>query len=69
MSDTESLGQAFPKEQARCRELLVYYREIGPAAQFGLLMIEAVLKRADQAAISGDLIAMLQSFQELKGCA
>lgn len=65
---TESLGTAFPKEQARVRRLLGTYREIGPAGQFGAFMIEQALQRADQAAMSGDVVAMLRSFQELKEC-
>lgn len=63
-----NLAEAFPKEQARCRTLLDQYRKIGPAGQFGGVMIEDVLRRADQAAASGDAIAMLRSFEELKGC-
>lgn len=63
-----SLAVEFPKEQARVRKLLGQYREIGPAGTFGALMLEQALQRADQAASSGDVIAMLRSFEELKGC-
>ena len=63
-----TLGEELPKEQARVRELLVIYKSLGPRANFGALMIEQVLQRADQAAISGDLVAMLRSIKELKGC-
>ncbi len=63
-----SVGQEFPKQQARCRALLEQYTSIGPAGQFGHLMISQVLERADQAAISGDVVAMLRSFEEMKGC-
>ena len=61
-----SLGEQFPVEQARCRELLGQYREIGPAGMFGAAIIEDVLQRADQAAISGDVIAMIQVFGEMQ---
>lgn len=61
-----TLGDEFPKEQARVREVLGYYKEIGPAGMFGAAMIEDVLRRADQAAISGDVVAMLGVFQEMK---
>lgn len=63
-----SLGEDFPNEQARVRELLGLYKSLGPNGAFGALMIEQVLQRADQAAISGDVIAMIQSYQEMKEC-
>lgn len=63
---SESLGEALPKEMARCRELLGQYREIGPAGAFGAAMIEADLKRADQAVMNGDLVAMIQVYEALK---
>ena len=62
-----SVGEEFPKEQARARELLKQYREIGPVGTFGALMIEQALQRADQAAMSGDVLAILGSYEELKG--
>ena len=49
---TESLAEAFPKEQERCRELLKFYQEI-PTGKFGAIMIEASLKEAEQA-ITGE---------------
>ena len=63
-----SIGEDFPKEQARVRELLGVYKSLGPVGGFGAMMIEQVLQRADQAAVSGDVIAMLRSYEELKGC-
>ncbi len=63
-----SLGEQFPTEQKRVRELLGQYKAIGPAGTFGAIMIEQALQRADQAAVSGDVIAMLRSYEELKGC-
>lgn len=62
-----TLAEAFPMQQARCRELLAEYRKIGPAGAFGAAMIEAGLRRADQAAASHDTVAMLRSYEELKG--
>lgn len=64
----ETLGEAYPKEQARLRELIKQYIEIGPAGAFGKLMIEDVLKRADKAAIEQDLPAMISIFKEMKEC-
>ena len=65
----QSLGEAFPLEQARVRELLAIYKSLPPQnGSFGAMMLEQVLQRADRAAISGDLVAMLRSYEELKGC-
>ena len=63
-----SVGEEFPKEQERVRELLSQFKAIGPAGAFGAMMIEQVLKRAERAAISGDIVAILKSYEELKGC-
>jgi hypothetical protein len=63
-----SVGEEFPKEQERVRQLLAQYMAIGPAGFFGRTMINAVLQRAEKAAISGDLIAILRSYKELKDC-
>lgn len=61
-----SLGEDFPKEQARCREVLSQYREIGPPGRFGALMIEDMLRRADRAAMSGDVIEMIRVYEEMR---
>lgn len=63
-----SVGEQFPKEQARVRQLLTEYKSLGPIGAFGATMIEQALKRADEAAISGDVLAILRSYEELKGC-
>ncbi len=63
-----SIGDEFPKEQKRVRELLQQYKAIGPAGCFGAMMIEQALEKAEHAAISGDVIAILRSYEELKGC-
>jgi hypothetical protein len=63
-----SLGEEFPKEQARCRELLREYYKIGPAGRFGAAMIEQTLKDADQAVLSGDVVEMLQAFKKMQDC-
>lgn len=62
-----SVGEDFPKEQARVRELLGVYRSI-PQGAFGAMMLEDVLRRADEAAMSGDPVAILRSYKELKDC-
>lgn len=65
---TDTLGDALPREQARVRELLIAYREIGAPGVFGAAIIEQVLKRADKAVISGDLVDMIAAYKELKAC-
>ena len=61
-----TLGDAYPEEQARCRELLVAYRKIGPPGLFAATMLEELLGRADRAAIDGDIVKMIQLFHEMR---
>ena len=60
----KTLGEALPEEQARVRIVLGHYKEIGPAGMFGATMIEQTLQKADQAVMSGDIIAMLQHMEK-----
>lgn len=64
MSDT--LGDAFPRELARNRQLLELYREIGPAGSFGAAMIQADIEAAEQALASGDVVEMLRAYPKLR---
>jgi hypothetical protein len=64
----ETVGEDFPRQQARVRRLLEAYREIGPAGQFGMAMIEADLREADEAQASGDIVRILRAYQALKEC-
>ena len=63
----ESVGTALPKEMARVREVLGHYKEIGSAGMFGAAMIEQSLRQADEAVISGDIVAILRAYEDLKG--
>ena len=64
---SESLAEALPKEMARVRdELLPMYVQIGPAGSFGAAMLRGALDRAAKAMASGDVVAMLAAYQELK---
>lgn len=67
LTDDRSLGTALPAEQARVREVLGHYREIGPAGAFACAMMERALRAADTAVMSGDVVAMIGAYQELKG--
>lgn len=62
----ETLADALPKEMARVREVLGYYKEIGPAGMVGAAFIEQDLRAADAAVMSGDVVAMLRAFEALK---
>jgi len=62
-----TLAEELPKEQTRCRELLLEYRRIGSAGVFGAAAIERSLREADEAVMSGDPVAMLRSYERLKG--
>ncbi len=63
---SESLGTEFPKEQARVRECLAAYKEVGRPGAFASAMIEDLLKRADEAAIEGDVVKMLLLYKEMQ---
>lgn len=62
-----TLAEALPAEQKRVREVREAYCEIGPAGYLGTVIIDQALARAEQAAASGDVIAMLRSYEELRG--
>lgn len=61
-----SVGEEFPKEQARVRELLEEYKAIGPAGAFGAMMLEQALRRADAAAISEEAQAICDDLNSQK---
>lgn len=69
---SSSVGEDFPRQQARVRKCLAQYRSLdgmpGVNVSFAIAALEQVLRRADEAAISGDVIAILRSYEELKGC-
>ena len=63
-----TLGDDYPVQQARVRELIATYRTLGPSCAFAIAMCEATLRQADEAAMSGDLARMIQAYQEMKEC-
>lgn len=63
-----SLAEEYPQEQERCRELLAAYKELGPVGAFGAMNIENALREADQAAVSGDVVAMIIAYEKMRGC-
>ena len=63
-----SLAEALPQEQARARELITVYRSLPNGAGVPTAFVmEQALQAADQAVMSGDVIAMIQSYNDLKG--
>lgn len=66
MSDPISLGEALPLEIARCQDLLVEYAAIGPAGNFGSMMIKRDIAAAHKAMIEGDLPGMIRAYNALK---
>lgn len=65
-SDASSLGDAYPEQQERWRELLVQYIQIGQAGAFGRALLQDLLCRADRAAIEQDLPAMIRCYKEMQ---
>lgn len=63
---TETLADALPKEMARVRRVLGYYKEIGTEGALGAMFIEQDLKAADRAVMSGDVVAMIQALENLR---
>ena len=63
-----SVGEEYPKEQARVRELIEVYRGLGPQGAFAMAMLKDVLREADEAAISGDAVRIIRSFARMQGC-
>ncbi len=62
----ETLAEALPKEQQRVRELLPIY-DAFPAGTVAAKMIRQSLARAEQAAASGDVAAMIAAYEDLRG--
>ena len=61
-----SLATEYPKEQRRCRAILEIYKGLGVSGIPGSLMIQLMLDQAEDAAASGDVVAMVRSFKEMK---
>lgn len=63
-----SVGEQFPVEQARLRNLIAQYHSIGPAGGFGAMMIEQTLAEADAAMASGDVVEIVKAFAAMQEC-
>lgn len=65
---TVTLADGLVSELARVRELRDVYVGIGRPGAIGAALLGAVITRAEAAAASGDVVAMIRSFHELQGC-
>lgn len=62
----ESLAEALPREQKRVRKLVEIYNTI-PTGFIAAEMMRQSLTNAEKAATSGDLVAMIEAYEDLKG--
>lgn len=61
----ENLTESLSKEQQRVRELLSIYDAI-PTGIFAATMMQQSLTWAEQASASGDVVAMIAAYEDLK---
>ena len=62
----KTLADALPEAQERARKILARYKLLGPCGMFGAMMIERDLRYADEAVMSGDVVAMLKALETLQ---
>jgi hypothetical protein len=62
----DSLAEALPGEIERVQELLPLYDAI-PTGIFAATMMRNSIKAAHAAMVAGDVIAMIQCYEDLKG--
>lgn len=67
---TPTLGDRYPIEQARMRELLeeAYRLSAMPGVNmaFYIVMLKATMREADEAAISGDVVRMIRAYKAMQ---
>lgn len=61
-----TVGDDFPRQQERMRECLQNGLDIGSSGRFYVAVCKEILKRADEAVISGDIVRILRSYTEMK---
>ena len=61
-----TLADELPLEQARCRMIQGYARDIGAPGAFLVAMIGVSLARSERAAAAGDTVAMLEALVDLR---
>lgn len=63
----DTLGDALPREMARVRDKLLPVYDATPGGQIAAAMMRADLDEAAKALASGDVVAMIQVYESLKG--
>lgn len=61
-----TVGEDFPHQQERVRQCLENGLKIGQPGHFYVAVCREILKRADEAAASGNVVLMLRSYHEMK---
>lgn len=62
-----TLGDDFPVELERVRELLGLYQSLPVnSGFFGVAVLKDLIKRAEAAQASGDVVAMVRTYAEMK---
>lgn len=67
MSETNSLGEALPKEMARVRDELLPLYDAIPTGAFAATMMRQDLDHAAKAMAEGDTAAMIEVYDSLRG--
>jgi len=62
------MPEELTEELKRCKKLLEMYKEIGGAGAFGVAILSATIKRAEEAIECGDEEEMLECLDALKEC-
>ncbi len=63
--ESKSVGEDFPNQQARIQRCIENGLEIGPAGGFYVAMARDLLRRSQEAAMSGDVVAQVAVYQEM----
>jgi len=69
MSEITTLADALPKEIERVREIIKEYEDpmLEGAGTFAAAMMKGSISLAEKAIMQGDVVSMLQCYNELKG--
>lgn len=66
IGDSQSIGDALPREIERVQELLPFYDAI-PTGIFASTMMRNSIKAAHAAMVNSDIVDMLRCYEDLKG--
>jgi molybdopterin converting factor small subunit len=63
-----TVGEDIQNEIRRVRDVLLPRYDAIPSGKFGALILRQALDRATKALAEGDVVAIVRSYAELKGC-